>query len=98
MKGYFKKKADKKKYGLFSNAKKASELQVKADRARYKANKYKARADERSNMAAKTAAAEKQAISKAQKWSRQMNKTMGPMKASELSDDQIRLARKYLGM
>lgn len=44
------------------------------------------------------AEAEKQAISKAQKWSIQMNKTIGPMKASELSDDQIRLARKYLGM
>ena len=44
------------------------------------------------------AEAEKQAISKAQKWSRQMNKIMGPMKAPELSDDQIQLGRKYLGM
>lgn len=91
-------KADKKKYGLFTSSEKAAELQIKADKARYKANKYKARADKRTNVALKTVAAEKQAMTKAQKWARQMNKTIGPMKISELSDDQIRLGRRYLGM
>lgn len=91
-------KADKKKYGFFSNAEKAAELQVKADRAQYKANKYKAKADKRTNVAEQTAAAERKAILKAQKWSRQMNKTIGPMKLSELSKEQIALGKKYLGL
>ena len=91
-------KADKKKYGFFPNAEKAANLQVKADRARYKANKYKHKADKRANIAAKTVAAETQAIARAQKWSRQMNNTIGSMKPSELTDSQIRLGRKYLGM
>lgn len=91
-------KADKKKYGLFSNAEKAAELQAQADRAQYKANKYKAKADKRTNVAAQTAAAERKAIQKAQKWSRQMNKIIGPMKMSELSEEQIALGKKYLGL
>ena len=91
-------KADKKKYGFFSNAEKAAELQVKADRAQYKANKYKAKADKRTNIAAQTAAAEKKATAKAQKWARQMNKIIGPMSMNELSTEQIQLGKKYLGL
>ena len=90
-------KADKKKYGFFSNAKKAAELQAQADRAQYKANKYKAKADQRTNIADQTAAAEKKAITKAQKWVRQMNKTIEPMSMNELSTEQIQLGKKYLG-
>ena len=91
-------KADKKKYGFFSNAKKAAELQAQADRAQYKANKYKAKADQRTNIAAQTAAAEKKAITKAQKWVRQMDKTIGSMSMNELSAEQIQLGKKYLGL
>ena len=91
-------KADKKKYGLFSNGNKAAELQVKADRARYKANKYKARADKRLYKEKKTAEIEKKAIVKAQKWARSMDKTLGTMKVSELTNEQLRLGRMYLGM
>lgn len=92
------KKADKKKYGMFPNVEKAAELQVKADRAQYKANKYKAKADSRTNIAARTAAAERKSIAKAQKWARQMNKTIGTMRISELSKEQLELGKKYLGM
>ena len=91
-------KADKKKYGLFTNAEKAAKLQVEADRAQYKANKYKAKADKRKNVAMKTAAAEKKAIAKAQKWSRQMNKTLGTMKISEINEEYRTLGRRYLGL
>lgn len=91
-------KADKKKYGLFSNADKAAKLQVKADRALYKANKYKAKAAKRTNAALQTEAARAKANAKAQKWAQQMVKTIGPMKISELSNEQIMLGRRYLGM
>ena len=91
-------KADKKKYGLFSNAEKAAELQVKADRANFKANKYKARAEQRANVAAQTKAAEAKASLKAKKWADKMNKYITETKTSELNAEQIALARKYLGM
>lgn len=83
---------------MFVNQKKAAKLQVKADRAQYKANKYKARAEKRANVAASTAAAEKKARIKAEKWARQMNRTIGSMRLSELSPEQIQLGRRYLGM
>ena len=91
-------KADKKKYGLFSNAEKAAELQVKADRARYKANKYKSKYEKRANIAAQTKAAEAKAKFKADKWAKKMNKYITETKTSELNAEQIALARKYLGM
>lgn len=91
-------KADKKKYGFFSNAEKAAELQAKADKALYKANKYKARAEKRANVAAQTEAAKKKAVYKAEKWSKKMRKYIGETKVSELNSEQLRLAKKYLGM
>ena len=91
-------KADKKKYGLFSNSKKATELQIKADRAKYKANKYKARAEKRANVAARTKSAEIKANAKAKKWAKKMEKYITETKTSELNAEQIALARKYLGM
>lgn len=91
-------KADKKKYGLFSNPRKAAELQVKADRAQFKANKYKARAEKRANVAYNTAIAERKSIAKAEKWAKQMDKTIGSTRMSELTPEQIALAKKYLGM
>ena len=91
-------KADKKKYGFFSNAKKAEELQVKADRARYKANKYKYKYEKRANVAAQTKAAETKAKIKADKWAKKMNKYITETKVSELNPQQIELAKKYLGM
>ena len=91
-------KADKKKYGFFSNDEKAAELQVKADRARYKANKYKARYEKRANISAQTKAAENKARIKADKWAKKMDKYITETKTSELNPEQIALARKYLGM
>lgn len=91
-------KADKKKYGIFANPQKAAELQIKADKVRYKADKYKARADKRAKKLAMTETSQKAAIARAERWARQMNKTIGQMKPSELSDEQIRLGRKYLGL
>lgn len=91
-------KADKKKYGFFSNDEKAAELQVKADRARYKANKYKARYEKRANVSAQTKAAENKARIKADKWAKKMDKYITETKTSELNPEQIALARKYLGM
>ena len=91
-------KADKKKHGFLSNAEKAAELQVKADRARYKANKYKSKYEKIANINAQTKAAEAKAKIKADKWAKKMNKYITETKTSELNDEQIALARKYLGM
>lgn len=91
-------KADKKKYGFFTNSEKAVELQAKADRANFKANKYKARAEKRANVASQTKAAEAKAILKAKKWANKMNKYITETKTSELNSEQIALARKYLGI
>ena len=91
-------KADKKRYGMFTNPMKADKLQVKADRTRYKANKYKSRADARAAKMLSTQAAQAEASAKAQKWARQMTKTIGPMKMSELTEEQIMLGRRYLGL
>ena len=77
-------KANKKKYGWFPNAEKAS--------------KKKAKYLKREAKSAKMNALEKRSITRAHKWAEQMNKTIGPMKPTELSSDQIRLGRKYLGM
>ena len=67
-------KADRKKYGLFSNAKKAEELQFKSDRARYRANKYKYKYEKIANLAAQTKSEETKARFKAEKWAKKMNK------------------------
>ena len=72
--------------------------QAKADKALYKANKYKARAEKRANVAAQTEAARKKAVYKAEKWSKKMRKYIGETKVSELNSEQLRLAKKYLGM
>ena len=68
------------------------------DQAQYKANKYKARAEKRANVAARTAAAERAATIKAEKWVRQMNKAIGKTNISELSAEQITLGKRYLAM
>lgn len=91
-------KANKKKYGWFPNAEKATKYQMKADRFNYKASKKKAKHLKREAKSAKMNALEKRSITRAHKWAEQMNKTIGPMKPTELSSDQIRLGRKYLGM
>lgn len=83
---------------LQTKADKAAELQVKADRAQFKANKYKARAEKRANVAYNTAIAERKSIAKAEKWAKQMDKTIGSTRMSELTPEQIALAKKYLGM
>ena len=63
--------------------------------AQFKANKYKARADKRTNVAVQTTAARYKAESKANKWAKKMDKYIKDTKTSELSNDQIALGRKY---
>lgn len=91
-------KADKKKYGFFTNERKANELQADADKAQFKANKYKARAEKRAQKARETNAQRIKAENKAKKWASKMNKYLNDTKISELNNEQIALAKKYLGM
>ena len=91
-------KADKKRYGLFSNEDKADKLQAKADKARYTAEKYRSRAEKIFKTEYKTAVMETKAIIKAEKWAKKMNDIIGTTNASELSQEQLRLGRKYLGI
>ena len=91
-------KADKKKYGFFVNEEKAEAFQEKANTSRFKADKYRSRAEKRFNKAFKTAVAEHKAIIRAEKWARKMQKTIDNINVSELSPDQILLAKKYLGI
>ena len=84
-------KADRKRYGLFSNEDKADKLQAKAD-------KYRSRAEKIFKTEYKTAAMENTAIAKAEKWAKKMNDIIGTTNASELSQEQLRLGRKYLGI
>lgn len=89
-------KADKKKYGLFTNQAKAAELQKKADKAQYEADKYKYRAEKREN---KEAIAKKRYLSaqrKAKKWINAMDKTFTNDVVSQISKETINAGKDYV--
>lgn len=94
-------KADKKKYGLFTNADKAAELQEKADRALYKANKYKYRYEKRNVAAAKATGKYARAQHKAERWVRAMDRTFADYDVSKLTSQQTdkgkAVAKKIIG-
>lgn len=81
-------KADKKKYGFFSNANKAAELQVKADRALYKANKYKHKYEKRKDAESKASGKYARAQRKAERWVRAMDRTFANYDVSKLTSQQ----------
>lgn len=89
-------KADKKKYGLFTNADKAAKLQAKADKAQYKANKYVARYEKRNTKESKAEGQYRRAQRKAERWTRQMNKTFEGYSLSDLSTKNISAGEKYV--
>lgn len=89
-------KADKKKYGIFTNAKKAAELQVKADRAQYKANKYKSQYEKRNIEQSKADSKYKKAQKKAERWTKQMNKTFEGYDVSKLSERTVSAGETYV--
>lgn len=81
-------KADKKKYGLFSNADKAAGLQEKADRALYKANKYKYRYEKRKAAESKASGKYARAQRKAERWVKAMDRTFADYDVSKLTSQQ----------
>lgn len=78
-------KADKKKYGLFSNSDKAAERQAKADAAQYKANKYKARYDKRMSAANEAEVNYLRSKMRRDRWVKSMEKTFSDIDVSVLS-------------
>ena len=89
-------KANKKKYGLFTNAKKAAELQVKADRAQYKADKIKGRAEKRNFKESKAKGQYVRAQRKAERWVKQMDKTFQSYDVSKLSAQNVAAGEAYI--
>lgn len=81
-------KADKKKYGLFSNADKAAGLQEKADRALYKANKYKYRYEKRQAAESKASGKYARVQRKAERWVKAMDRTFADYDVSKLTSQQ----------
>ncbi len=81
-------KADKKKYGLFSNADKVAGLQEKADRALYKANKYKYRYEKRKAAESKASGKYMRAQRKAERWVKAMDRTFADYDVSKLTSQQ----------
>ena len=89
-------KADKKKYGMFSNASKAAELQVKADRAQYKANKYKSKYESREANAGAAKAKYLKAKRKAEKWAKAMDKTFKNYDVNNLPSEKVDAGKEFV--
>lgn len=89
-------KADKKKYGMFSNAQKAAELQVKADRAQYKANKYKSKYEQREANAGSANAKYLKAQRKAEKWAKNMDKVFKDYDVNNLPSDRVDAGKEFV--
>ena len=89
-------KADKKKYGMFSNASKAAELQVKADRAQYKANKYKSKYEQRQSDQEAAHVKYLRAQHKAQKWINAMDKTFKDYDVNNLPSDRVDAGKEFI--
>lgn len=88
--------ADKKKYGFIPNQKKAAKLQVKADRAQFKANKYKDKSERRDMKAGKAQTDYIRAQRKAQKWAKQMDKTFKGKNISQISKKHKDSGKNYV--
>lgn len=89
-------KADKKKYGFFSNARKAAELQVKADRAQYKANKYKSKYDKGQSNQSSAKAKYLRAQRKAEKWVKAMDKVFKNYNINDLTSENINSGKEFV--
>lgn len=89
-------KADKKKYGMFSNTDKASDLQYKADKAQFKADKYKAQYEKRSAKAGGAEAKYIKAQRKADRWVNSMEKTFSGIDVSKLSSEDINSGKEFV--
>lgn len=89
-------KADKKKYGLFSNESKANKLQSKADAAQFKADKYKHRAEKRMTQAAIAEGNYLKAQHKAEKWIKAMDKTFRDVDVSSLSSENVNNGKDFV--
>lgn len=89
-------KADRKKYGLFTSAKKAAKLQVKADRAQYKANKIKWHYEKRNYKESKAKGSYLRAQRRAERWTKQMTKTFDGYTPSQLSETAIATGEAYV--
>lgn len=89
-------KADKKKYGMFSNSQKAAELQVKADRAQYKANKYKSKYEQRQANQGAANAKYLKAQHKAEKWRNAMDKTFEGYDVNNLPTKKVESGKKEI--
>ena len=89
-------KADKKKYGFFSNPNKAAKLQVKADRAQYKANKYKSRAEKRALNETEAKGKYARAQRKAEKWVKAMDRTFTNQIMSQIDAGSINKGAEYV--
>ena len=88
-------KADKKKYGLFSNADKAAKLQVKADRMQYKANKYKSKYEKGQAAQGSAKANYLRAQRKAEKWIKAMDKTFRDYNVNNLPSEKVDAGRNF---
>lgn len=89
-------KADKKKYGLFPNARKAVKYQVKADRYQYKANKIKGKAEKRDFAESKAKGNYIKAQRKAEKWAKAMEKTFAGYDVNKLSKENVRTGEDFV--
>ena len=88
-------KADKKKYGFFSNADKAAKIQYKADRAKYRVNKYKAKV---LNSEAKESAKKAKYLRsqrKAERWIKNMDKTFKNYNINKLKKEYVAAGKKF---
>lgn len=89
-------KADKKKYGLFSNPQKAEQRQWKADKAQFKADKYKAKHETRVAKAGKKQANYIKAQRKAEKWVKAMDKSFRDIDIASLSSEKISYGEDFV--
>lgn len=89
-------KADRKKYGLFTNANKAAALQVKADRAQYKANKIKAKYEKRKTAESVAKGDYITAQHKAEKWIKAMDKAFKNQDISKLSASRVDTGDEFI--
>ena len=92
----YQRKADKKKYGFFSNQKKAAKFQIKADRTQFKANKYKAKAERREMESGKANVRYIRAQLKAEKWIKSMDKAFKGKDLTQTSEKHKNSGRIYI--
>lgn len=92
----FQYKADKKKYGFFTNASKAAKLQSKADAMQYKANKYKYRYEKREAKRGVANARYVKAQRKAEKWIRSMDEVFKDYDINNLPSGNVDSGKEFI--